>query len=240
MRNVTLIARRELQAYLRTMSGYVIIAVMLFIDGLLFNAYAVPGTAKKSSEVLADFFLLTSGITMVGAVFLSMRLIAEERQTGTISLLYSSPVHDLEIVIGKFLASLGFLCLFFLATGYMPALVAVYGKVSLGHIFAGYFGLVLVGACSLAIGTFGSSLTRSQVVAAVLSGVMCLALTTAWLLAKVTDRPLTDVVMGLAWWGHFDPFRQGLVHVKHVTYFGLVTFLALFAATRVLEARRWR
>jgi ABC-2 type transport system permease protein len=191
MRNVTLIARRELQAYLRTMSGYVIIAVMLFIDGLLFNAYAVPGTAKKSSEVLADFFLLTSGITMVGAVFLSMRLIAEERQTGTISLLYSSPVHDLEIVIGKFLASLGFLCLFFLATGYMPALVAVYGKVSLGHIFAGYFGLVLVGACSLAIGTFGSSLTRSQVVAAVLSGVMCLALTTAWLLGKVTDRPLT-------------------------------------------------
>lgn len=240
MRNVTLIARRELQAYLRTMSGYVIIAVMLFIDGLLFNAFAVPGTAKKSSEVLADFFMLTSGITMVGAVFLSMRLIAEERQTGTLSLLYSSPVHDVEIVLGKFLASLGFLCLFFVATGYMPALVAVYGKVSLGHIFAGYFGLVLVGACALAIGTFGSALTRSQVVAAVLSGVMCLALTTAWLLAKVTDRPLTDVVMGLAWWGHFDAFRQGLVHVKHVTYFGLVTFLALFAATRVLEARRWR
>ena len=101
MRNVTLITRRELQAYLRTMSGYIIIAVMLFIDGLLFNAFAVPGTAKKSSEVLADFFTLTSGITMVGAVFLSMRLIAEERQTGTIALLYSSPIHDVEIVLGK-------------------------------------------------------------------------------------------------------------------------------------------
>lgn len=240
MRNTMLIARRELGAYLRSMSGYIIIAVMLFIDGLLFNAWAVPGTAKRSSEVLADFFTLTSGITMIGAVFLSMRLIAEERQTGTISLLYSSPVHDVEIVLGKFIASLGFMFLFFAATLYMPALVAVYGKVSAGHIFAGYLGLALVGACSLAIGTFGSSLTKSQVVAAVLSGVMCLALTTCWLLTKVTDRPLTEIVTGLAWWSHFDAFRTGLVHLKHVAYFVLVTFLALFAATRVLEARRWK
>ncbi|MDP1826765.1 MAG: ABC transporter permease [Archangium sp.] len=240
MRNVSLITRRELQAYLRTMSGYIIIAVMLFIDGLLFNAFAVPGTAKKSSEVLADFFTLTSGITMVGAVFLSMRLIAEERQTGTIALLYSSPIHDLEIVLGKFLAAFLFLCLFFVSTSYMPILVAVYGKVSIGHIFAGYFGLMLVGACGLAIGTFGSALTRSQVIAAVLSGVMVLALTTCWLLAKVTERPLTDIINGMAWWGHFDAFRTGLVHLKHVSYFCLVTFIALFAATRVLEARRWR
>ena len=240
MNKISLIARRELQGYLRTMSGYIIIAVMLFIDGLLFNAFAVAGTAKKSSEILADFFTLTSGITMVGAVFLSMRLIAEERQTGTVSLLYSSPIHDVEIVLGKFFASLGFLCLFFVATGYMPLLVAVYGKVSFGHIAAGYFGLLLVGATGLAIGTFGSALTRSQVVAAVLSGVMVLALTTAWLLGKVTDRPLTEVVSGLAWWGHFEMFRQGLIHLKDVTYFVLVSFIALFAATRVLEARRWR
>jgi ABC-2 type transport system permease protein len=240
MRNVSLIARRELAAYLRTMSGYVIIAVMLFVDGLLFNAFAAQGGGKRSSEVLADFFTLTSGITLVGTVFLSMRLIAEERQTGTIALLYSSPVHDVEIVAGKFLASLSFLSVFLLATLPMPALVAVFGKVSLGHIAAGYLGLLLVGAAGLAIGTFGSALTRSQVVAAVLSGMMVLGLTTCWLLTKITDRPLTEVVAALAWWGHFEPFRTGLVQVKHVAYFVLVTFLALFAATRVLEARRWR
>ncbi|HEY1089409.1 MAG TPA: ABC transporter permease, partial [Archangium sp.] len=190
--------------------------------------------------VLADFFTITSGLTMVCSVFLSMRLIAEEQQNGTVSLLYSSPIHDVEIVFGKFIASFLFLCLFFVSTSYMPILIAVYGKVSVGHIFAGYFGLMLVGACSLAIGTFGSALARSQVVAAVLSGMMALAVTTCWLLAKVTERPLTDIINGLAWWGHFDPFRTGLIHVKHVVYFGLVTFIALFAATRVLEARRWR
>lgn len=239
MKNIALIARRELQAYLRTMSGYIIIGVVLFAVGLAFNGFAVPGTAKKSSEVLADFFTWSSGLTMVCAVFLSMRLIAEERQTGTVALLYSSPIHDYEIVLGKFVASFLFLCLFFASTAYMPALVAVYGKVSLGHILTGYFGLMLVGATSLAIGTFGSALTRSQVLSAVLSGMMCLALTIAWLLGKVTDRPLTDVVVGLAWWGHFDPFRTGLIHLKDVSYFLLVTFLSLFAATRVLEARRW-
>lgn len=131
MNNVLLIARRELGAYLRTMSGYVIIAVLLFLDGLAFNAFAVAGTARKSSEVLADFFFWTSGVGMAGAVFLSMRLIAEERQTGTVQLLYSSPVHDREIVLGKFLASLAFLCLFYAGTAYMPILVAVYGKISL-------------------------------------------------------------------------------------------------------------
>jgi ABC-2 type transport system permease protein len=240
MRNVSLIARRELQAYLRTMSGYVIIAIVLFVTGLFFNAFAVPGTAKKSSEVLADFFTIASGMTMVCSVFLSMRLIAEEQQTGTVSLLYSSPIHDYEIVLGKFIASFLFLCVFFAASSYMPILIAVYGKVSAGHIVAGYFGLMLVGACSLALGTFGSALARSQVVAAVTSGMLALAITTCWLLAKVTERPFTDIINGLAWWGHFDPFRTGLVHVKHVAYFGLVTFIALFAATRVLEARRWR
>ncbi|MBL9037187.1 MAG: ABC transporter permease [Archangium sp.] len=235
-----LIAQRELSAYLRTMSGYVIFALMLLADGLWFNAFAIPGPGKKSSEILADFFMGSSGITMIGAVFISMRLIAEERQSGTLTLLYSSPVHDVEIVLGKFLSALAFFGVFFASTLYMPALLAVYGKVSLGHIAAGYLGLTLVASASLAVGTFGSALTKSQVLAAITSLVLVLVLTICWLAAKVTERPLTDIVTGLAWWGHFDPFRTGLVHLRHVTYFALVTFIALFGATRVLEARRWR
>jgi ABC-2 type transport system permease protein len=237
---VLLIARRELAAYLRTMSGYVIIAVMLFLDGLFFNAFAMAGTAKRSSEVLGDFFFYSSGFTMACAVFLSMRLLAEERQSGTLQLLYSSPVRDWEIVIGKFLSALAFLGIFLLASLYMPVLVMIYGKISFGHLAAGYFGLILVGATTLAIGCFGSALTKSQVLAAVLTGVMVMALTVCWLLARVTDRPLTDAITALAWYGHFKPFEQGLVHLRHVTYFVLVTWAALFASTRVLEARRWR
>jgi ABC-2 type transport system permease protein len=239
MNNVMLIARRELAAYLRTMSGYVIIAGVLFLDGLLFNAFAMAGTAKKSSEIIADFFTVSSGCTMTCAVLLSMRLLAEERQMGTIQLLYSAPLRDWEIVLGKFLSSWAFLALFLVATFYMPALVMAYGKVSFGHLAAGYLGLLLVGGMSLAIGTFGSAMTKSQVLAAISSAVMVLGLTVCWLLARITDRPLTDAITSLAWYAHFTPFGQGLVHVKHVVYFALVTFVALFGATRVLEARRW-
>ncbi len=240
MNNVLLIARRELGAYLRTMSGYIIIALMLLIEGLLFNGWAVVGTAKKSSEILGDFLYLSSGIGLIGSIFLSMRLLAEERQTGTIQLLYSSPVTDLEIVLGKFLSGIAYLSLFYLVGLYIPVLVFAYGKVSVGHLAAGYFGLILQGAMCIAIGTFGSSLTRSQVVAAVLNGVLLAAITVAWWIARVTDRPLTDLVGAIAWYPHFKPFEQGLVHLKHVVYFVLVTYVALFASTRVLEARRWR
>lgn len=240
VRNVLLITRRELAAYFSTLSGYLIIAGVLFLDGLLFNAFAMAGTAKRSSEALADFFYYSSGSTMFCAILLSMRLIAEERQSGTLSLLYSSPVRDVEIVLGKFFSSLLFLMLFLATTLYMPALIWAYGKVSLGHLFSGYLGLFLLGSATLAIGTFGSALTKSQVLAAILSGVMVLALVICWLVARVADRPLSDVFTGLAVYGHFKPFEQGLVHLKHVSYFVFVTYLGLFAATRVLEGRRWR
>jgi ABC-2 type transport system permease protein len=236
-----LIARRELAAYLRSFQGYVIIAMVLAVDGLLFNAYALGGVSKRSSEVLSLFFFFSSGTTMVASVFISMRLLAEERQAGTLVLLYSSPVKDHEIVLGKFLSALAFLSMMTLATVFMPLLVMVHGKLSSGHIAAGYLGLLLLGSASLAIGTFGSALARNQVLAAVLSGCMLVALLTCWLLARITEQPLSDVFGALALWNqHFQPFQAGVVHVRDVVYYLLVTYVALFAATRVLEARRWR
>ncbi|WP_257454597.1 ABC transporter permease [Archangium lipolyticum] len=241
MMRTLLIARRELAAYLRTFQGYIIIAVVLAVDGLLFNAYALGGVSKRSSEVLSLFFFFSSGTTLVASVFISMRLLAEERQAGTLPLLYSSPVKDHEIVLGKFLSALAFLSLMTLATVFMPLLVMVHGKLSVGHIAAGYLGLLLLGSASLAIGTFGSALARNQVLAAVLSGCMLVALLTCWLLARITEQPLSDVFGALALWNqHFQPFQAGVVHVRDVVYYLLVTYVALFAATRVLEARRWR
>lgn len=239
MRSIMLIARRDLYAYLRTMSGYVIIAGVLFVDGLLFNGFAMKGTAKASSEVLSDFFYFTSGSTMFCAILLSMRLLAEERQTHTLTLLYSSPVRDVEIVMGKFLSGMAFLSLFLAATFYMPLLVWAYGKVSWGHIFAGYLGLFLLGGATMAIGTLGSSLTKSQVLAAILSGVMTVSLLVMWLLASATEQPLSEIFGAMAIYGHFKPFEQGLLHVRHVLYFVVVMYVSLFSATRVLEARRW-
>jgi ABC-2 type transport system permease protein len=236
-----LIARRELGAYLRSMTGYVIAALALVVDGILFQAFVLGGPERLSAEVLSNFFFIAGGVTMIASIFISMRLLAEERQTGTLVLLTSSPVHDWEIVLGKFLSAFIFLALITLASVYMPALIFVNGKVSFGHMVAGYMGLLLLGSAALAIGTFGSALARTQVLAAIISGVLVVALVTCWMLARVTERPLQDVFTALALWQrHFTPFQAGQVHLRDVVYYLAVTYLALFAATRVLEARRWR
>lgn len=241
MKPIFLIARRELQSYLRSWTGYVIIAAVLAVDGLLFNAYALGGVDKRSAEVLSLFFYFSSGTTMIASVFISMRLLAEERQTGTLSLLYSSPIRDGEIVAGKFLSALGFLGILTLATLYMPLMIFVHGKISWGHVFGGYLGLMLLGSACLAIGTFGSALARTQVLAAIGSGCMVVALLVAWLIGQKTERPLSEIFTNLALHGvHFQAFQSGIVHLRDVVYYGAVTYVFLFAATRVLEARRWR
>jgi ABC-2 type transport system permease protein len=241
MSAVLLIARRELAGFLRTMSGYVIIAVVLAATGLLFNVEAV-NRVQLSGELLARFFYLSSGMVMVASVLISMRLLAEERQTGTLALLYSSPVRDGEIVAGKFLSALAFLALLLLCTAFMPALIMLRGKVSAGHVAVGYAGLLLLGSACLALGTLGSALARSQLVAGVVSGSLVLLLLLAWLLGRATEAPLSDVFASLALWQqHFgQSFMLGLVRTRDVAYYLGVTWVALFAATRVLEARRWR
>ena len=137
--------------------------------------------------------------------------------------------------------ALVFLALMLLATVFMPLLIFVNGKISFGHMAAGYIGLLLLGSAALAIGTFGSSLARTQVLAAIFSGCMVVAMVIAWLLAKVTEAPLNDMFTALALWGrHFPPFEAGTIHLRDVGYYLMVIYVALFSANRVMEARRWR
>jgi ABC-2 type transport system permease protein len=234
------IARRELAAYLKTMSGYVIIAAQLMLSGLLFQAEAVSGS-RPSAEVVSRFFYLMSGTTMAASIFISMRLLAEERQVGTLPLLYSSPIRDVEIVVGKFLSGLVFLALMVACSFYMPMLVMVNGKVSGGHLVSGYLGLLMLGSASLAIGVFGSSLAKNQVLAAIISALILATMIVIWMLSSITERPFSEIFGSLALHGkHFMPFGQGIVHTRDIVYYLVVTYVMLFGATRVLEARRWR
>lgn len=242
MNAILLIARRELGAYFRSWTGYIIIAAVLVLDGLLFNAFALgSGMDHRSSDVLAQFFYFSSGVTMTASVFISMRLLAGEQESGTVNLLYSSPVRDYEIVIGKYLSALGFLAVLLAASVYMPLMVMVAGKISFGHVFVGYLGLFLLGSAAIAIGTLGSALTRSQILSVILSAVMVVALLTMWFVGRVTDRPLSTIFENLALWQiHFAPFMQGIVHLRDIVFYLAITYVSLFAATRVLESRRWR
>jgi ABC-2 type transport system permease protein len=239
MNAIVLIARRELGNYFRTWIGYIIIAAALFLIGLWFNTQSMGD--KRSSEILASFFMGASGVVLASSIFISMRLLAAERESGTVNLLYSSPVRDHEIVIGKFLAALVFMAVLLATSVYMPLLVLIAGKISFGHLFVGYLGLLLYGAATLAIGTFGSALTRSQILSVIVSTLMTVSMFLVFFVGRVTERPLSSVFENVGLYHvHFTPFQSGVLHVRDVIYFLAVTYVALFAATRVLEARRWR
>lgn len=240
MSNALLIARRELSSYVRSWLGPVIVSGALLIEGILF--YWI-GLSQKllSAEVLQQFFYNTSGVTMVAALFLSMRLLAEERQTGTLVLLNTSPVSDRDIVLGKFLGAFAVLAVTTLLSVYMPAWLFVHGKVAIGHMVVGYVGLLLLGGAVTAIGLFGSTLARSQVVAVIVGGALLAVMILLWLVAKASEPPLNEYISRLALHHeNFRPFMQGILEPTRVVYYLIVTYAFLFASTKVLEARRWR
>jgi ABC-2 type transport system permease protein len=196
---------------------------------------------KLSFDALVDFFETASGTTMIAAIILSMRLVAEERQTGTITLLNTAPLRDTEIVLGKFLAAFGVIVVMTALTIYMPLMIKVHGKISVGHILVGYTGLLLLGAAATAIGLFASALARSQVVAAIVGAVVIGVLLLQWMVARATEPPLNEFLAALALHHqNFIPFKQGILDLKHVVYYFAITFFFLLAATKVMEARRWR
>jgi ABC-2 type transport system permease protein len=241
MSTALLIARREIQSYFRSWLGPILVAAVLLADGILF--YWKIGLDQKllSADVLMQFFYNTSAPTMIAAVLLTIRLLAEERQTGTLILLNTSPVRDRDIIVGKFLGAYAVLAAITLLSLYMPAWIFVHGKVALGHIVVGYLGLLLLGAAITAIGVFGSTLAGSQVVAAIITTLLAVVFVLLWIVAKATEPPLNQYLNALAvHHENFRPFMQGILEPSGIVFYVMFTFTFLFASVKVLEARRWR
>lgn len=241
MNNALLIARRELSAYLSGFLGFIVLAAVLLGEGLWFNYNGIGTGARLSADVLREFFNAASGGTMILAIVLAMRLLAGEREHGTLVLLNTAPIKDSEIVGGKFLAAMGLVALHLVLTLHMPLLVAVNGKVTAGHILVGYAGVFLLGGAALAIGMFGSALAKNQIIAVVIGAVLLAVFLMLWMVARVTDPPLNAFLSGLAI--HHErqrSFMTGVLKLENVVYYVGVAYFFLLAATKTLEARRWR
>jgi len=240
MSRALLIARRELSSMLASPSAWIIAGLVLCVDGLLFNAFALGAEPKPSQRVLEELFQITSGTTMVSALLLSMRLFVEERDAGTMLLLFNSPARNAEIVLGKFLGAFVFLGLLILMSAHLLALIALRGTIAWGHVAVGFAGLLMLGAASLSIGLLGSVLSRSQLVAGLLSSAILVTLLLGWLLSRITDAPWSDVMMYLAMWqSQFLPLQRGVIGLSNVVYFASVTGLCLGASALALGGQRW-
>jgi ABC-2 type transport system permease protein len=241
MRATRIIYRRELGTYLRSPFGWVIAAILLVIDGILFQGYAMSGE-QLSAIVLERYFYFASAMPLFGGVLLSFRLLSEERQNHSMVLLNTSPVRDSDIVLGKFFAALTFLAILLLLSIYMPIMIKVNGKVSAAQLFVGYIGLLLVGAATLAIGLFGSALTKQQLIAAVASAAMVAVMCFIHVLANKVDPPLKEVIEQVdLWWVHFQHgFMKGVLNLKDVVYYLATTYFFLLLSIKTLEAKRWQ
>jgi ABC-2 type transport system permease protein len=240
MNGILLVARRDFWAYVNTMWGWAILALCLLIDGLFFNVFALTDKPKFSAEVLEQFFYVTGGVVLTASVFVTMRLFAEERQTGTLVLLETSPLTEAQVVFGKYLSGMAFITLFCALTLYMPAMIFVNGKVSYEEIAVGYLGMLLMGSAAVAAGTWASAIARNQLLAGVVSAVVIVFFVACWMLARLLDPPFSDVVAYMAFFDkQFQPFQEGRIETSAVAFFVSSTFAFLLLANRSLIARRW-
>src|SRR5690606_23731052 len=162
--------------------------------GLLFNAFAISSNPKYSADVLFDYFYVTSGIVMVVGLFLAMRLMAEEKQSGTIVLYFTSPLSERQIIYGKFLSVLALICIILFVTLYMPALIMMNGKISFGHLASGYLCLLLIGATAIAITLFASTLAPNQLLAAIMGAFFLVVLLVIWLVSNIVNPPFKEIM----------------------------------------------
>ncbi len=241
MKAVLLIAQRDLAAWFKGWLGFVIIAALLCLMGVVFQATAMGDRSVLSSKVVTWFFWLGFGFTSAAGVFLSMGSLSGEVRSQSIVTLFTAPISEWQIVLGKWLASFAFVLVFVGLTFHMPLLVAVNGSVSGGHLLAGYLGLVLTAGMMTAIGTFTSSLTRHWLVAGIGAGLIVGLLVIFWWFADKIQPPFSDVVAYLSVYSkHFDDLAHGTINTRSIVYFVSMTFLALLGARVALGARRWR
>ena len=169
-----------------------------------------------------------------------MRTYAEEKRSGTIELLLTSPVTDLQIILGKFLGTLALYATMLGVTVLYVALLFWFGDPEWKPVVIGYLGLLLLGGVFLSVGLFISSLTKNQIVAAVVTFVTFLMLWVIdWMASDATGRTAT-VLRYLSITGHFDDFSKGVIDTKHVVYYlSFITF-GLFLTAKSVDTERWR
>jgi len=242
MSATSVIYRRELGAYVKSPWSWAIMSAALFLAGMAFLAMDMQGGDQLSAIVLERFFWSTSFCMAIAAGLLSIRLVAEDRTTGAIVLLNTSPVKEVSIVLGKYLAALTFVALMCALTFYIPLLIKVHGKVTGMQIFVGTFGLFMLSAAVLAIGVFGSAVAPNQLIAAVITGVIALGMCLLYKLSTVLSAPLRDTLASLdLFWIHYQQGTQrGVLSLRDIIYYAAIIYFFLLLSVKTLEAKRWQ
>jgi gliding motility-associated transport system permease protein len=237
------IAKREFRSYFDSPLAYVVICLSYLVLGVFFFTVG-RGTFWEvdRASVARMFELAPAGLTVVVAV-VTMRLVAEERRSGTLEMLITLPVRDSDVVLGKYLGALGMVLVLVLATVVYPIAMFKWpwnlGPIDAGPVVSGYLGLVLFSAATVAIGLLVSSLVESQAVAFFITLFVLMLL---WLLGLGANRlggTTGNALQFVAFDTRLGGFWRGLVDTRDIVFFLSVTALSLVVAFRALERRKW-
>jgi ABC-2 type transport system permease protein len=233
--NVGPIYRREIRSYFNSPVAYVVIVVFLAIVGWYFsNNLFLMNTAS-----MRIVFELVPLVFLFFVPAVTMRLLAEEKKSGTLELLTTKPVRDVEIVLGKFLAAWTLLAATLAPTLVYLVTLMFLGTPDLGPVVTGYLGLMLTGGVYIAIGIFASSLTENQIVAFLIGMVIILAFFLADKVLLYMPAAIAPTVEFLGIDYHFSNIARGVIDSRDIVYFGSVLGFALMTATASLERRKW-
>jgi ABC-2 type transport system permease protein len=259
MRNLYAIYRKEMRHYFVSPVAYVCIGVFLFISAYFFDyflraviqqsfqmemqsmQFGMPPQFDVPGQVMRVFLGLLSTLILFITPFLTMGVFAEERKRGTIELLMTSPISEIQIVLGKFLASLSLFAVMLLPTAGYAVYMYLHSEPlpPWRMLLAGYAGILLLGGSLLALGIFISSLTESQLIAAVLTFVAFLLL---WVvdLGQTTEGGIGAVLQYLSASRHYDDFARGIIDTSGLIYYFSFIVLFVFLTVRSIDSMRWR
>lgn len=235
--NIRTIFRRELSAYFNSPVAYVVIVVFLAITGWFFTSTLFLNNVASMYMVFESFILRILLIVFAPAV--TMRLLAEERKSGTFELLATKPVRDAEIVLGKFLAAWSVLAATLLPTLLYLLTLMFLGSIDIGPVVSGYIGLMLVGGVYLAIGVLASSLTENQIVAFIVSFLIIVVFFLLDKMLMFIPEALTSTVEYLSIDSHYTSIARGVIDSRDLIYFCSILGFSLLLATVSLERRKW-
>ena len=255
MNNILAIAHKELKGYFASPVAYVVIGFSAILFGWFFinllyyfdrtamqagSGFQGPQAVNVNEQLISPLFLNVSVILLFTLPLITMRTYAEEKRSGTIELLLTSPLTDLQIVFGKFLGGFVLYAAMLAVTFVHIGILFVFGNPEWRPVATGYLGLLLMGGCFLSLGLFISSLTKNQIVAAMATFAVFLML---WVINWIGTfvGPTAQSVLGyLSLTEHFDDFAKGIIDTKHVIYYLSFMAFGLFLTAKSVDSERWR
>jgi ABC-2 type transport system permease protein len=254
MRNVWLIWRKEMRSYFVSPIAYVLIVVCaLFFGFFFFVLLKLYLQFSMESQMRGEAFpmnmpeeiarKLFANVPVTGLFIvplITMRLFAEEKRTGTIELLTTSPIRDGEVILGKWLAALTMYCCLLFMTVLNIGFLFIYSHPVLKPLLVNYLGLFLQAAALLAIGTFISTLTKNQIIAGALTFCACLLIFVCGWVGEYDSETWARVLAYISVSTHLESFTRGTLDSKDAIYYVTLTFFGLFLTARSMESLRWR